>query len=66
MTVVIADPTAWVPAVRKLDRIDRERACTNYLPGFNIFMLLRALSDDFCSLHAHEQHLTLGFHVIVH
>lgn len=53
MTVAIADPTAWVPAGSPLDRI--ARAFTNYLPGFNIPMRQRALSDDLCSLRAHER-----------
>ncbi|AHF76932.1 Exoribonuclease II [Sodalis praecaptivus] len=66
MTVAIADPTAWVPAGSPLDRIARERAFTNYLPGFNIPMLPRALSDDLCSLRAHERRPALACRVTVH
>lgn len=50
LTVAIADPTAWIVAGSKLDNIARVRAFTNYLPGFNIPMLPRELSDDLCSL----------------
>lgn len=60
LTVAIADPTAWIAEGSKLDTIARVRAFTNYLPGFNIPMLPRALSDDLCSLRAGEQRPTLA------
>ncbi|QUG75809.1 exoribonuclease II [Erwinia sp. E602] len=50
LTIAIADPTAYVPVGSKLDAIAAGRAFTNYLPGFNIPMLPRQLSDDICSL----------------
>ncbi|TNV22628.1 exoribonuclease II [Buttiauxella sp. B2] len=50
LTVAIADPTAWIAEGSKLDDIAKVRAFTNYLPGFNIPMLPRELSDDLCSL----------------
>ena len=50
LTVAIADPTAWIAQDSKLDNIAKVRAFTNYLPGFNIPMLPRELSDDLCSL----------------
>ncbi len=50
LTVAIADPTAYVAPGSELDAIAAERAFTNYLPGFNIPMLPRELSDDVCSL----------------
>ncbi|WP_047606823.1 exoribonuclease II [Rahnella aquatilis] len=50
MTVAIADPTAYVSEGSELDNIAKKRAFTNYLPGFNIPMLPRELSDDICSL----------------
>jgi exoribonuclease-2 len=49
LTVAIADPTAWIAEGSKLDNIAKVRAFTNYLPGFNIPMLPRELSDDLCS-----------------
>lgn len=55
LTIAIADPTAWVPIGSELDIIARDRAFTNYLPGFNIPMLPRILSDNLCSLRAHER-----------
>ncbi|MGY5956925.1 exoribonuclease II [Kosakonia sp. BK9b] len=54
LTVAIADPTAWIAEGSKLDDAARIRAFTNYLPGFNIPMLPRELSDDLCSLRANE------------
>ena len=50
LTVAIADPTAWIANGSPLDNIARVRCFTNYLPGFNIPMLPRELSDDLCSL----------------
>ncbi len=50
LTVAIADPTAYVAAGSELDQLASRRAFTNYLPGFNIPMLPRELSDDLCSL----------------
>lgn len=54
LTVAIADPTAWIAAGSKLDKAAQVRAFTNYLPGFNIPMLPRELSDDLCSLRPRE------------
>lgn len=45
LTVAIADPTAWIAEGSKLDNAAKVRAFTNYLPGFNIPMLPRELSD---------------------
>jgi len=53
LTVAIADPTAWIAEGSKLDNIAKQRTFTNYLPGFNIPMLPRELSDDLCSLRPH-------------
>jgi len=50
LTIAIADPTAYVAAGSELDKVAAKRAFTNYLPGFNIPMLPRELSDDVCSL----------------
>ncbi|WP_312060142.1 RNB domain-containing ribonuclease, partial [Pantoea septica] len=50
LTIAIADPTAYVPEGSELDKLAAQRAFTNYLPGFNIPMLPRELSDDVCSL----------------
>lgn len=50
LTIAIADPTAYVAAGSELDQLASRRAFTNYLPGFNIPMLPRELSDDVCSL----------------
>ncbi|MGL6019485.1 MAG: exoribonuclease II, partial [Gibbsiella quercinecans] len=49
----------------KLDDIARQRAFTNYLPGFNIPMLPRDLADDLCSLRANEHRTVLACSVTV-
>ncbi len=63
LTIAIADPTAWVPAGSALDATARDRAFTNYLPGFNIPMLPRDLSDNLCSLRPHERRPVLACRV---
>ncbi|GAA3612505.1 exoribonuclease II [Gibbsiella greigii] len=65
LTVAIADPTAYVAEGSKLDDIARQRAFTNYLPGFNIPMLPRDLADDLCSLRANEHRTVLACSVTV-
>ncbi|WAH52731.1 exoribonuclease II [Pseudescherichia vulneris] len=65
LTVAIADPTAWIAEGSKLDNIAKVRAFTNYLPGFNIPMLPRELSDDLCSLRAQEVRPVLACRMIV-
>ncbi|OOE72736.1 exoribonuclease II [Salinivibrio sp. ML290] len=55
MTVAIADPTAYIDADEALDQVARDRGFTIYLPGRNIPMLPRDLSDDLCSLRANEK-----------
>ncbi|EFL91469.1 ribonuclease II [Candidatus Regiella insecticola LSR1] len=55
LMVAIADPTTYIEENSPLDEIARQRAFTNYLPGFNIPMLPRDLSDNLCSLHPDER-----------
>ncbi|AOM40097.1 exoribonuclease II [Xenorhabdus hominickii] len=50
LSIAIADPTAYIKADSELDNIAYQRSFTNYLPGFNIPMLPRELSDNLCSL----------------
>ncbi|CUR53154.1 exoribonuclease II [Buchnera aphidicola] len=50
LMVAIADPTEFVYKNTKLDKIAKKRSFTHYLPGFNIPMLPRKLSEDICSL----------------
>ncbi|PKF50731.1 exoribonuclease II [Enterovibrio nigricans] len=54
LTIAIADPTAYVAQDTVLDKEARERGFTIYLPGRNIPMLPRELSDDLCSLREEE------------
>lgn len=53
--IAIADPTAYILPNSELDKIAAKRALTNYLPGFNIPMLPRELSDNLCSLRPNEK-----------
>lgn len=65
LTVAIADPTAWIVAGSKLDNSARVRAFTNYLPGFNIPMLPRELSDDLCSLRPEVERPVLACRMVI-
>ena len=65
LTVAIADPTAWIVEGSKLDKAAKTRSFTNYLPGFNIPMLPRELSDDLCSLRANEERPVLACRMII-
>ena len=65
LTVAIADPTAWIAQGSKLDDAAKIRAFTNYLPGFNIPMLPRELSDNLCSLRPLEVRPVLACRMIV-
>ncbi len=65
LTIAIADPTAYVPEGSELDKLAAQRAFTNYLPGFNIPMLPRELSDDVCSLRPNVRRPALACRVTV-
>ncbi|PVX31956.1 exoribonuclease-2 [Pasteurella langaaensis DSM 22999] len=54
LVVAIADPTAYIALDSQIEKDARQRCFTNYLPGFNIPMLPRELSDDLCSLVPNE------------
>ncbi|MCK3656278.1 exoribonuclease II [Pasteurellaceae bacterium Macca] len=55
LVVAIADPTAYIPENSDIEKQARQRCFTNYLPGFNIPMLPRELSDELCSLVPNEK-----------
>lgn len=55
LVVAIADPTAYIPVDSAIEKAARQRCFTNYLPGFNIPMLPRELSDELCSLVPNEK-----------
>ncbi len=65
LTIVIADPTAYVPEGSELDKLAAQRSFTNYLPGFNIPILPRELSDDVCSLRPNVRRPALACRVTV-
>ena len=54
LVVAIADPTAYIALHSQIEKDAKQRCFTNYLPGFNIPMLPRELSDELCSLKPHE------------
>lgn len=54
LVVAIADPTAYIALDSQIEKDARQRCFTNYLPGFNIPMLPRELSDELCSLMPNE------------
>lgn len=53
--IAIADPTSYISEGSVLDKLALSRSFTNYLPGFNIPMLPRVLSDNLCSLRPNER-----------
>lgn len=53
--VAIADTSSFIPINSELDTIAKQRGYTNYLPGFNIPMLPRELSDNLCSLRPNKR-----------
>ena len=55
LSVAVADPTAYIPLDSQIEADAKQRCFTNYLPGFNIPMLPRELSDDLCSLMENEK-----------
>lgn len=59
--VAIADPTGYIDEKSDLDAEAAKRAFSIYLPGRNIPMLPRELSDNLCSLRENElRHALVG------
>ncbi|WP_075431880.1 exoribonuclease II [Buchnera aphidicola] len=65
LTIAIADPTEYISNNTDLDNIAKKRSFTNYLPGFNIPMLPKILSEDLCSLKQNEIRPVLACRVII-
>lgn len=59
LLVAIADPTAYIEPGSALEQEATKRAFTVYLPGRNIPMIPRHLSDELCSLVEGEDRPTL-------
>jgi len=57
--VAIADPTGYIHENDELDSYAAKRAFSIYLPGRDIPMLTRTLSDDLCSLRENEERYAL-------
>lgn len=54
LMVAIADPTGYIPEDSDLDKLASRRAFSIYLPGQDIPMLPRILSQNLCSLRENE------------
>ena len=65
LTVAIADPTAYVAPGSPMDLEAAKRAFTVYLPGRNIPMIPRTLSDELCSLVEGEARHTLCCELLI-
>ncbi|NIG99216.1 MAG: exoribonuclease II [Buchnera aphidicola (Periphyllus acericola)] len=65
LTVAISDVTSYVNYNSELDIIASKRGFTNYLPGFNIPMLPRFLSENLCSLQPYEKRPVLACTMII-
>ncbi|MCW9732256.1 exoribonuclease II [Avibacterium sp. 20-15] len=63
LVVAIADPTAYIDENSIIEQEAKQRCFTNYLPGFNIPMLPRELSDELCSLMENEVRPALVCHI---
>ncbi len=59
LSVAIADPTGYIPENSELDKIAAKRAFSIYLPGRDIPMLPREMSDNLCSLRENEERNSL-------
>ncbi|XBC44599.1 MAG: exoribonuclease II [Buchnera aphidicola (Schlechtendalia peitan)] len=64
LTVAIADPTAYISSESELDEIALNRGFTNYLPGFNIPMLPRILSENKCSLKMNKRRPAIACRIV--
>ncbi|VFP81089.1 Exoribonuclease 2 [Buchnera aphidicola (Cinara kochiana kochiana)] len=65
LTVAIADPTEYIPINTEIDNIAKKRIFTNYLPGLNISMLPKKLSEDICSLKPYVKRPVLACRIII-
>lgn len=63
--VAIADPTSYISEDTNIDKIALERGFTNYLPGFNVPMLPRMLSEDLCSLKPNVKRPVLVCRIVI-
>ncbi|CAM3501646.1 exoribonuclease II [Paraphotobacterium marinum] len=65
LTIAIADPTSYFEHESTLDEEARVRISTIYLPGMNVPMLPKKLSEEICSLRPHQKKSTLCCEVII-
>ncbi|MGL5948802.1 MAG: exoribonuclease II [Aeromonas sp.] len=65
LLVAIADPTAYVAEGSELDKEAAQRAFTVYMPGRNVPMIPRTLSDELCSLKQGEERNTLCARLLI-
>lgn len=65
LLVAIADPTSYISENTNINKLALERGFTNYLPGFNIPMLPRMLSEDLCSLKPNVKRPVLVCRIVI-
>ncbi|CAL4320825.1 exoribonuclease II [Buchnera aphidicola] len=65
LIVAISDTTSFIDTNSELDNIASERGFTNYLPGFNVPMLPRILSENLCSLQPNEKRPVLACKIYI-
>lgn len=65
LLVAIANPTAYVAEGSELDQEAAKRAFTVYMPGRNVPMIPRTLSDELCSLKEGEERNTLCARLLI-
>jgi exoribonuclease-2 len=65
LIVAISDTTSFIDHNSKLDKIAFQRGFTNYLPGFNVPMLPRILSEDLCSLKPYKKRPVLACKIYI-
>ncbi|WP_343187938.1 exoribonuclease II [Buchnera aphidicola (Periphyllus koelreuteriae)] len=65
LTIAISDVTSYIHYQSELDIIASKRGFTNYLPGFNIPMLPRKLSENLCSLQPNKKRSVVVCEMII-
>ncbi|VFP79183.1 exoribonuclease II [Buchnera aphidicola] len=65
LTIAIADPTEYILEDTEIDNIAKKRMFTNYLPGLNISMLPKELSENICSLQPFLKRPVLACRIII-
>lgn len=65
LIVAISDTTEYIKENSQIDLIAQQRSVTNYLPGLNISMLPKELSENLCSLKQYKKRPVLACKIII-